>query len=72
VGWPLINAYTAVFDDASPTTSITTFDNLKAKRNAKTGGPAQLVSAGALGSGYGVYGAPMTPGGWSYNSAYEV
>ena len=65
-------AYGTVFDDAAPTTSITSYDNLKTKRNAKTGGPAQTVNAGALGSGYGVYGAPMTPGGWSYNAAYEA
>lgn len=65
--------YSTIFD--GPSFYPTSFAQAKAKFAMKAGGPADGTSprdAGALGSGYGMFGSPRTPGGWSYDSAFEV
>ncbi len=72
------NSYATVFDgpDASPVT----FDEVKTRYNMALNGPADRATtgardkgdAGALGTGYGVFGAVRDSSGWSFDPAYEV
>ena len=54
-----------VFNDPTPATPKTGYADVLVKRTAKAGGPAATIGAGALGVGFGTYGSPRTPAGWS-------
>lgn len=61
-------------NNPTPTVAVSSYADLLARWAIKAGGPADTVSpkAGALGSGYGVYGTPRVPAEWSFNAAFEA